>query len=275
MASCSIKILDLKKLSHLLIDSIDLTDFTYINLKIKIEHFCEDSKLPSFDALIKLIRTDPITKESFLRFMLFDTFELFRDPSLWRFVKDELLKNIKNKSTYRVLFPSCYQASELVSFLILRDELNLTNNIQVIYTNPLDMFSAVQSSSVCYRKRNYELNLSNYKRIDGKDLSEAYFKIENKSFKPMSFLFENTKYYNYNEQKDVFSKKSDIIFYRNKLLNINPPLQKILTQNLISSLKTGGFFIIGIKEKLKADATEGLSMFNDKENIYKRNHESI
>ena len=275
MASCSIKILDLKKLSHLLIDSIDLTDFTYINLKIKIEHFCEDSKLPSFDALIKLIRTDPITKESFLRFILFDTFELFRDPALWRFVKDELLKNIKNKSTYRVLFPSCYQASELVSFLILRDELNLTNNIQVIYTNPLDMFSAVQSSSVCYRKRNYELNLSNYKRIDGKDLSEAYFKIENKSFKPMSFLFENTKYYNYNEQKDVFSKKSDIIFYRNKLLNINPPLQKILTQNLISSLKAGGFFIIGIKEKLKADATEGLSMFNDKENIYKRNHESI
>ena len=88
---------------------------------------------------------------------------------------------------------------------------------------------------------------------------------------PSKHLFANTKYVEYDELKNTFEEKVNLIIYRNKLLNFSKSLQVTVIGNLINSLKTGGFLVFGVKEKLVNDENRELfTIFNVKESIYKK-----
>ena len=268
MIFCNLKILSIKKIVQVIqeIVGLDLKNYIYVSLKIKMELFCDKFKIDSFDILINKITNDKSFLNNFLRFIYNGSFELFRDPSLWRFVKKEILEKHKSKLHYRVFFPSSYQGADLFSFLILRQELNLVQEIEVIYATPLEILDQAQNGYV-FEKRIHELNLSNYKRVETNGLIDQYFIKELNILKPIPDLFKNTQYHNFNETEQVFNKKADVIFYRNRLLDFNKNLQQIVIENLFNSLKPGGLFILGVKERLKKT---GLVVFEEKESIYKK-----
>ena len=272
MSVCNFKILEVKKVSQLFNDflNIDLSDFIYVNLKIKLQQFCNDVNISSFDSFLKQIREKEIFRKKVLEAVFFDSYELFRDPAVWRVIKEKIILEAKQKTNYRVLFPSCYQGSELISFLILRDELALTKEIEVIYTSSLDMLNQVKEGFL-YDKRKQDLNLSNYKRIAGKEFKKIYFEKKQNRLLPVSQLFENTSYYNFDETQVPFFKSINLIIYRNKLINYNSPIKKIIINNLLKNLKTTGSLIIGIKEDI-ANIIENskLDFFDEKEKIYRK-----
>jgi len=269
MEVCDFKIIEIKKISQLFEDllGINLSDFTYVNLKIKLQQFCKESQINSFDLFLKKIRENEIFRKDLLENVFFDSYELFRDPAVWRALK-EIVVEAKHKTNYRVFFPSCYQGSELVSFLILRDELSLIKNIEVVYSSSIDILNKVKEGFVA-DKRKQDLNLSNYKRIAGKDLTKEYFVKQQNRLLPISSLFENTKYYNFDERKASFFKSINLVIYRNKLINYNQSIKTILINNLLKNLKTKGYFVMGIKESLpKGVENNNLESFDEKENIY-------
>ena len=270
MKICDFKIVEVKKIVQLFDDlfKIDLSDFTYVNLKIKLQQFCKEVKINSFDTFLKKIRENENFRKNLLETISFDSYELFRDPAVWRVIKENIILESKQKTNYRVFFPSCHQGSELVSFLILRDELALTKEIEVIYTSSLDLLNKVKEGFV-NDKRKQDLNLSNYKRIAGKDLTKEYFVKEQNKLNPITQLFENTNYYNFDEKKTAFLKSVNLIIYRNKLINYNQSTKKTVINNLLKSLKTNGYLVIGIKEVINSNLeNNNLICFDKKENIY-------
>jgi len=93
MEICNFKIIEIKKISQLLSDllSFDLSDFTYVNLKIKLEQFCKEASVTSFDLFLKKIRENLAFRKDFLEAIFFDSYELFRDPAMWRIVKKNII----------------------------------------------------------------------------------------------------------------------------------------------------------------------------------------
>ena len=90
MSVCNFKILEVKKVSQLFNDflNIDLSDFIYVNLKIKLQQFCNDVNISSFDSFLKQIREKEIFRKKVLEAVFFDSYELFRDPAVWRVIKE-------------------------------------------------------------------------------------------------------------------------------------------------------------------------------------------
>ncbi len=268
----SLKIKDVKKIIEFIneIYNFDLSDFTYVSIKIKMEQFIDKYKITSVDDLFNKVKKISSLRNEFIKFLLVDSFELFRDPALWRIVKEEVLHNFSRDIMYKVWIPSCFQGAELLSFLILREELGMADKIQVFYSSPFKVLSDVKGG-FNYEERKHGLSLSNYKRIDGHNLDEKYFtKVQNVMI-PLNSLFNNTIQYEYNEIEQPFSKAVNMILYRNILLRYNKKKQADVAQNLIKSLKSRGFLILGVKESLVDDANRELfTIFNLKESIYKK-----
>lgn len=250
--------------------SIDFTQYAYVSLKIKFEQFCDKYKLEGPYDLIERLGKNLAFRKDFLLFIHLNEFELFRDPALWRSIKEDILRNINTAFKFKVLFPSCYEGGELLSFLILREELGLTDKIEVIYTSKLSFLNQVKEGFV-HEERKHLLNLSNYKRIGGNELSDEYFELQINRLIPSDHLFVNTKHIEYSELDGDYSKRVNLIIYRNKLLNFNKNLQVEVVDNLIRSLKTGGFLVLGVKEKLVNEANRELfTVFNLRESVYKK-----
>ena len=271
--NCSLRIKEVKEISVLVSEkyNIDINSFTYVSLKIKIEQFCVDYKISSASALIEKLKISTNLLNELVAFIFINEFELFRDPALWRSIRDEVLSTFTRDIQYKVWFPSCFEGGELISFLILRDELKLTNRIKVIYTTPLEELNRVKEGFV-YEERKHNINLSNYKRIEGHELPEKYFVKQANIIKPLEELFENTVHEEFCEARDgAYKKNVNLIVYRNKLLNFNRKQQVDIVDNLIDSLKTGGFLALGVKEVLVDDANrEKFIIFNKKESLYKK-----
>ena len=271
--ACSFKIKELKEVSEFIDKhySLNLDEFTYVSLKIKIGQFCDKHLVLSTASLLDRLLANEIFRKEFLLYIYMGSFELFRDPALWRSIKDDVLKTFSRDIQYRVWIPSCVDGSDLLSFLILRDNLSLTDKIQVIYTVPFEFLNRVKEGFI-YEERKHNLNLSNYKRIDGGELSEKYFTRRQNNLVPSSDLFKNTIQKEFSEIKgEAYYKNVNLIIYRNKLLNFKKHLQLQVTKGLIDSLKTGAFLTLGIKERLEDDKNRELfTIFNRKESIYKK-----
>lgn len=272
MAACNLHIKDIKEISRFSSEmfNIDFSGFAYVTLKIKLEQFCDKYRVTSPILLEEKLNATPALKEDYLSYIYFNEFELFRDPALWRCVKDDILSQIKTDLQYRVFFPSCNQGAELLSFLILREELGLVDKIQVLYSSQHKILDQVQRG-FALDDRKHHLNLSNYKRIDGHELEDKYFSREDNILVPNIDLFRNTVYFDFKETEGPFKKSVNLVIYRNKLLNFNRPSQVEVASNLIKNIKPGGYLILGVKERLVNDANRELfPVFNSKESIYKK-----
>ncbi len=270
----NLKIKDVKEIIEFVNEyyKYDLSNYTYVSIKIKMEQFLDKYKINSADDLIKKVRNNTDLKNEFIKYLLVDSFELFRDPALWRIVKEEILRNFSRDIVYKVWIPSCFEGAELLSFLILREELKMVDKIQVFYSTPFKELAEAKNGFV-YEERKHGLNLSNFKRIDGHDLDDKYLNRVQNLMVPSSSLFKNTIRYEFDEVEQPFLKTVNLILYRNILLRYNKNKQVEVVENLIKSLKPRGFLILGVKESLVDDANRELfTIFNLKESIYKKNN---
>ncbi|NJK85065.1 MAG: hypothetical protein HC906_02930 [Bacteroidales bacterium] len=61
---------------------------------------------------------------------------MFRDPSLWRWLREELLPQTVEKTIgkYRIWFPNCVSGGELYTLTILLKEMGLMDKVEIIAT---------------------------------------------------------------------------------------------------------------------------------------------
>ncbi len=271
------KIKEVKELTRFMNDrfEVDFSEYAYVSFKIKLEQFFDEHKIPDLDSFFENIEFNDNFRKTFYTFIFTSDFELFRDPALWRVVKEDILKKLSSSVPFRVCLPSCYQGSELLSFLILRDELGLQDKVHVTYTSKLNNINKLSEGIDC-EERKHALNLSNYKRIEGKELPNIYFTRQDHKLWPDKKLFVNTNYLRYNELNETMKKRFNLIIYRNRLLNFNRTLQVKVLNNLTNGLMPGGLLILGVKESLPDGANKDLfTIFNLKESIYKKKNNAL
>ncbi|MBN2669645.1 MAG: hypothetical protein JXR60_10500 [Bacteroidales bacterium] len=248
----------------------DFSGFTYVSFKIKLEQYFQKFQISNLNNLFSRLESSVLAEQEFLTFVMNNEVELFRDPAFWRIIKEEVLKKNNLDIGYRVCIPSCYQGAELISFLIIRDVLGLTQQVNVIYTAQLDLLNLVNKGFE-YDERKHNLNLSNFKRIDGLDLPEKYLERKNNRIFATSQLFENTTFQKFDETNELLLRKCHLIIYRNRLLNYNKQYQVKVMNNLIGSLKPAGYIALGVKEIMVDDNNrEQFQVINKKESIYKK-----
>ena len=268
----NIKISDFKNLLYNIRDNykIDFSDYSLSSLKRRVELFSLKYHINTNDELIYRLNKDNKFFQLFLKSILVDETEMFRDSEFWNELKENIIDKSKNNEELKIWLPHCNSGEELYSLLILLDKLNLIDHSSICVSS-LSSVNIDRISEASIELKNMEANNANYERSKiGVNLMN-YFK-KKPYYVEFKDLFQNTSIIKHDIILDEVPDKFDIILFRNKMLYFNKQLSNKVLVKLKNALKSKGLIAVGIKENINYPGYEKeLSVICANEKIYKKN----
>ena len=169
------KIIDVIKETY----NYDYKNFALTFFKHRLEKVIDYNNLRDADHLIQKLKNEPHFFEKFIHEITVETTEMFRDPSLWRLIRDDFLtKQIKTNEKYKIWMAGIQSGEELYSMAILLEEANLWDKIELTATYESDTnFELIQKGVFNLKKQ--ELNDANYRRFNCFSELNKYYTISN------------------------------------------------------------------------------------------------
>ena len=251
--------------------SIDFKNHALTFFKRRVENFIKLNSLRDADGFIQKVEKDRDFFELFLKEVCVETTEMFRDPSLWRLLREDILpKNIYNTPNFKIWLPEVSSGEELYSLAIILKKLNLQDNVQIIVSSISELYLE-RIKTGFFDPKKIETNDANYSRIftDGQ-LSEYYTIKDDKAFWNIS-LIENVKLTKQNIIFDDYPKGTKLILFRNQMIYYNQILQERFMKIMYNSLVPGGHLLIGNNERIDYwNSDKDYILVSDTESIYKK-----
>jgi len=251
----------------------DFSNFALTSFKYNLEKVIAQNGLLSAENLFRKLSDDPLFFDKFLNDIFVPSTEMFRDPSLWRWLREDYFPNITPRlfDNFKVWFPQCISGAELYSFCILLKEIGLLDKIKIIasvYSN--ESLKYIQSGK--YPLKKLEVSIENYKRFQGSANMESYYKLQGNEALRDTSLISNVEFIKDDINFNKAPQNIKLIFFRNVMIYYNPTLQNQILDKLNNSLSAAGNLIIGIKESIKSQNLAGVAfeVVNENESVYKR-----
>ncbi len=250
----------------------DFSDFALTSFKHKLEKIIIKNNLSNVGSLIKKVNNNPEFFDIFLHEISVPSTEMFRDPSLWRWLRDEFFTKASEKtlSRFRIWVANSVSGGELYSLAILLKEIDILHKVQIIS-------SSYSNKSIEYIKKGrydlkkIELSLENYKRFQGtKDFSNYYRLDRYYAFRDPS-LIKNVEFKKQNINFDNSPTNVKLILFRNSLIYVNPSLQERTLQSMYEKLSAAGLLIVGTREIVKLPNNDNaFEAANKSEGVFKK-----
>jgi chemotaxis protein methyltransferase CheR len=268
-----IDIADLKRISELIYQkyNYDFRNYAMSSFKRRVLRILELKKL-SVEALIKKLNESPQFINEFLDELTVNVTEMFRDPSFWRIMREEIIPAIMlNHRQFKIWHAGCSSGEEVVSMCIMLKEMGILHDVQIIATD-LDVNILDKAKMITYPAKNMELNEKNYIRFQGTASSlKDYYKEENGNVVFDKNLLMNVQFRKHDLVLGEVFNKFDLVLCRNVMIYFNQTLQNEVLKKFHESLFKYGYLAIGSKESLIwCDYANRFIVVNNEEKLYKK-----
>lgn len=267
-----IHIVDIRKLTDVIRAKygFDFTNYAISSFKRRVIRILELYKFSSIDALAQKISNDPKFFEEFVSEITVNVTEMFRDPSFWRIMRDNIIPNILlNHKRITIWHAGCSSGEEVYSMAILLKEMGILENSKIIATD-IDEQILERARNGVYTVKNMELNEKNYVRYNGENELNKYFEVKNGLAYMDKSLVRDVSYRKHDLVNGAVFNKFDIVLCRNVMIYFNQNLQNDVLKKLHESVFKYGYLAIGSKESLIwCDIANKFIVANSDEKIYK------
>jgi chemotaxis protein methyltransferase CheR len=267
-----IDIADLKRISEFIYQKYqyDFRNYAMSSFKRRVIRIMELKKL-SVDALLKRLNDSPSFINEFLDELTVNVTEMFRDPSFWRIMREEILPAIMlNHKQFKIWHAGCSSGEEVLSMSIMLKEMGVLQNVTMIATD-LDTNILEKAKTGIYPIKNMELNEKNYIRFQGTGAFKDYYQEENGMAVFDKELLMNVSFRRHDLVVGEIFNKFDLILCRNVMIYFNQTLQNEVLKKFHESLFKYGYLAIGSKESLIwCDYANRFIVVNNEEKIYKK-----
>ena len=250
----------------------DFSDFALTTFKRRIERFIELNNLKHPDILINRLQDNKEFADSFFDLLSVPSSEMFRDPSLWRVLREEIILSIYRETGtgFKIWLPCSVSGDELFSLTILLSEMGMLDKVQILVSCISDKSIETIKSGI-FQEHKLEISTDNYIRSNGKlDLSN-YYSISNGQITRDKSLIKNVIFSKQNTFLEPAPTGVKLVLFRNKLIYFNQTLETKVLKTIYNSISVGGFLVIGTKESLHyLYGNNEFSLINNLESIYKR-----
>jgi chemotaxis protein methyltransferase CheR len=250
----------------------DFGNYALTSFKQRLESLIIRNNLSNAENLIRKLKDEPDFFDLFLHEISVPSTEMFRDPSLWRWLREELFPSTIDKSIgkFKIWLPNCVSGGELYSLLILLAEMKLTTKVSILASS-LSNKSIENIKEGQYDLKKIEVSNENYIRANGTSTFADYYKLDRYyAFRDTS-LIENVEFNKVNINFDNIPSNVKLILFRNSLIYYNPTMQDRSVTLLYESLSASGNLIIGIKEKISGIGPfKDFEIVNAAESVYKK-----
>ncbi len=249
----------------------DFSDFALTSFKRRLENLIHTNNLKSSDNLLTKIREDKGFFDILLNEILVEPTEMFRDPSLWRLLRDEYIPQIvRTNAHFKVWFPMTVSGEEIYSFLILIKESGLIDKCEITVSYISEKSKAAIATGKIKLPK-LDVSKENYIRIHGISKFEDYYKLRDNAIYFDENLYKDITFFHQDLTFNNMPKSVDLIFFRNQMLYYNQVLQDKILDVFYDCLNFNGYLIGGIREKfLLSDSKKNLRIADTNENIYQK-----
>ena len=266
-----IDIADLKKITEVVKSKYkyDFTNYAMSSFKRRVSRILEMNSMTIESLMRKL--NEPSFLDDFLNEITVNVTEMFRDPSFWRVLRDDIIPGILlNHQKIRIWHAGCSSGEEVFSMAIMLKEMDLLDNATLIATD-LDTSILERARKGEYNLKNMELDEKNYIRYQGvSNLKDYYKEVNGKAVMDRS-LVENVSFRKHDLVNGEVFNKFDLVLCRNVMIYFNQTLQNEVLKKFHESLFKYGYLAIGSKESLIwCDIANKFIVVNNEEKIYKK-----
>jgi chemotaxis protein methyltransferase CheR len=268
-----IDIADLKRISELIHQkyNYDFRNYAMSSFKRRVLRIMELKKL-SIDSLLKKLTESPQFINEFLDELTVNVTEMFRDPSFWRVMREEIIPAVLlNHKQFKIWHAGCSSGEEVLTMCIMLKEMGILHDVTIIATD-LDVNILERAKAGAYPIKNMELNEKNYIRFQGTATSlKEYYREDNGQAVFNKDLLANVSFRKHDLVLGEIFNKFDLVLCRNVMIYFNQTLQNDVLKKFHESLFKYGYLAIGSKESLIwCDYANRFIVVNNEEKIYKK-----
>lgn len=250
----------------------DFSNYAMSSFKRRIQRLLEIYKYSSVEILIeKLIDGDEKYFQEFLSEITVNVTEMFRDPTFWKELKDNILPNLLlNERPVHIWHAGCSSGEEVFSMAIVLREMGLLDKVKIVATD-VDTAILSKAKEGKYPIKHMELNQKNYERYEGDHLLSKYYKEESGKAIMDKTLVENVTWKIHNLVEGASFDKFDLILCRNVMIYFNQTLQNQVLKMFHESLHKYAYLVVGSKESLIwCEIANRFVVVSNEEKIYKK-----
>jgi len=240
----------------------DFSQYSHTSLRRRLTRILLELEM-EMDETTNRMKNDPVFLEGIVKKLTVHTTELFRDPEIWKKIKNDLLPSLDQKATIRIWHPGCSTGQEIYSMMMLLDSAGILEKTEIYGSdlNPDVLQKARQGSYKYLFNQSY---LDNFDRVilngsgsyswNHRKHWKKYFHIDETHdvIQMKDHLCAKPVYKKLDLVKDpnLFKVKFDLIVCRNVIIYFNPDLQNRVFDLFYNSLNENGTLILGVHETI-------------------------
>lgn len=252
--------------------AFDFSDYALTSFKQRLERSIALHNIKYIELFVNKILEDKHFFEMLLSELEVPSTEMFRDPSLWRILRDDIIPALlkDNNSCIRVYLPNSVSGDELFSLCILLDEMNVLDQVKIsVSALSQTSLNVIQSGYLAANK--LSISTDNYIRANGKKELSCYYSLNKGDMYRDKTLLRNVTFFLQPLVPEPLPQPVKLILYRNKMIYFNQTLQTKILKNFEQTLNNGSYMIIGTKESLGTFyGNNEFTLISSSESIYKR-----
>ncbi|SFC34327.1 chemotaxis protein methyltransferase CheR [Parapedobacter composti] len=229
----------------------DFSAYAWASLKRRVTRLFSIGRFASFAELRHRIRTDREYLPRFIEEITVNVTEMFRDPSFFRALKQEIFPALSTYPFIRIWHAGCSTGEEVYSMAIMLHEANLLHRA-VIYATDISPAAVKQAASGLVPIRHMKQYARNYIEAGGINDFSAYYTASNNQVLFRDELRKHMVFSTHNLASETSFNQFQLICCRNVLIYFNSALQERVFNLFDQSLERFGFLALGSKESMRA-----------------------
>jgi chemotaxis protein methyltransferase CheR len=250
--------------------SYDFRDYSGTSLKRRVLHATQLFECRSISALQERILHDPHAFHELLQYLTISVSELFRDPSYFLALRQEVVPLLRTYPSLRLWVAGCSTGEEVHSLAILLHEEGLLERT-LIYATDINPRSLEQARRGIYAVEDLAQASENYRAGGGKSSLSDYYTAAYDGALFDKMLRANVTFADHSLATDSVFSETHLISCRNVLIYFNRQLQNRAIGLFHESLCHRGFLGLGSKESLDfTDFAAEFEVVNRRERVFRK-----
>lgn len=248
----------------------DFRSYARASLERRIRQFQSVMGIASIAEMIPRVLHDKEFFSRLARTFSISVTEMFRDPFVYRTVREKVAPILKTWPHFKVWHAGCATGEEVYSLAIVFEEEGILDRA-IIYATDFNDEALGHAREGIYEISKLQEATRHYQQAGGKKSFSEYYHARYGAGAMDGALKANTVFSNHNLVSDGVFGEMHLVFCRNVLIYFNRELQNRALNLFTESLAYGGFLCLGTKETLRfTDAETLYGVVDEKARIYKR-----
>jgi chemotaxis protein methyltransferase CheR len=228
----------------------DFTQYAEASLRRRMVQWLSHSPFRTFAEAQSAILHDPALFEKVLRALTITVSEMFRDPEVFRAIREQVMPHLKTYPFVKIWDAGCASGEEAYSMAILMEEEGFGGRYR-IYATDINQQVLKRAQEGIFPLRDMRLFTYNYQKSGGRSSFSEYYTAQYEHAMLTPSLREGMVFASHNLAVDGVFGEMQLVLCRNVLIYFKQPLKERALSLLDSSLVPGGFLCLGTKETVE------------------------